>query len=61
MTSDAKNETPVLDAVEKYYQELIEAVNAPSVAVPVFDSSKELLTWMRNLKYSDFTDESPTT
>lgn len=47
---------PTMDDLEKYYQELIEAVEAPSIEVPHFDTSQELLVWLKSLKYSDFND-----
>lgn len=46
-----------MDDLEKYYQELVEAVEAPSIEVPHFDTSQELLVWLKSLKYSDFNDQ----
>lgn len=47
----------IMDDLEKYYQELVEAVEAPSIEVPYFDTSQELLVWLKSLKYSDFNDQ----
>ena len=46
-----------MDDLEKYYQELVEAVEAPSIEVPHFDTSQELLVWLKSLKYADFNNQ----
>lgn len=46
-----------MDDLEKYYQELVEAVEAPSIEVPHFDTSQELLVWLKSLKYVDFNNQ----
>ena len=48
---------PTMDDLEKYYQELVEAVEAPSIEVPHFDTSQELLVWLKSLKYTDFNNQ----
>lgn len=48
---------PTMDDLEKYYQELVEAVEAPSIEVPHFDTSQELLVWLKSLKYADFNNQ----